>query len=464
MMPGRHDRKVRQCRLRVAENAPVSRLRMMTEEALRLCSLPGEAEGRVYYFRRVHIAGLPVNGDRRSWLEKFEAALRNLARNAVHGAQPDAHYRDAVFFRNAQEAFEVLLTAASPRRNPEPWFIHSISGRTAGASLSRHVTGAIAKLSRSDAAWVSVAAAIFGPQISSSFDPLVLLHLIPVSTARAWLEEFGGPGMPRRESLAAPLPIETMRILRRASNALGASDHRVVWLATLAVIFTAPSELGGNTAVARAVKALEQCALDPVRFVAGLPVPDIIDGGTAGEHAAPPVTALSEAPQPPPRSSTFHLQGEPTAAAGLYFLLNALRRLGIAHRDFGPAFVPGLLKTAALHSGIETGDPVYKFANAAISEAGPAEQIDERLLRVWLRKVRRWCWRNGKIGLREIVRRPGLVTLTRTHLDVSLALETADVRIRRMGLDLDPGWLPWFGRVVYFHYRPSGELRGEPNG
>jgi hypothetical protein len=24
--------------------------------------------------------------------------------------------------------------------------------------------------------------------------------------------------------------------------------------------------------------------------------------------------------------------------------------------------------------------------------------------------------------------------------------------VRRAGLDVDPGWLPWFGRVVNFHF------------
>jgi hypothetical protein len=27
-----------------------------------------------------------------------------------------------------------------------------------------------------------------------------------------------------------------------------------------------------------------------------------------------------------------------------------------------------------------------------------------------------------------------------------------DLRIRWAGLDLDPGWLPWLGRVVSFRY------------
>ncbi len=53
---------------------------------------------------------------------------------------------------------------------------------------------------------------------------------------------------------------------------------------------------------------------------------------------------------------------------------------------------------------------------------------------------------------REVVTRNGFVLLNRTDLDVTLSLDAADVRIRRLGLDIDPGWLPWFGKVVRFHY------------
>jgi hypothetical protein len=50
--------------------------------------------------------------------------------------------------------------------------------------------------------------------------------------------------------------------------------------------------------------------------------------------------------------------------------------------------------------------------------------------------------------------------VNRTDLDVTLPLELADIRGRRVGLDLDPGWLPWFGRVVRFHYLHRGESHG----
>ena len=58
----------------------------------------------------------------------------------------------------------------------------------------------------------------------------------------------------------------------------------------------------------------------------------------------------------------------------------------------------------------------------------------------------------ARIGLADLVLRPGLLSITRTHVDVWLDPEQADMRIRRAGLDLDPGWVPWLGRVVCFHY------------
>jgi hypothetical protein len=55
----------------------------------------------------------------------------------------------------------------------------------------------------------------------------------------------------------------------------------------------------------------------------------------------------------------------------------------------------------------------------------------------------------------DVFGRPGSFTLTPTHLDIFFQLDQADIRIRRAGLDLDPGWVPWLGRVVLFHYVPG---------
>jgi hypothetical protein len=54
--------------------------------------------------------------------------------------------------------------------------------------------------------------------------------------------------------------------------------------------------------------------------------------------------------------------------------------------------------------------------------------------------------------LNWVVRRAALIGVTRTHIDVYFSLDQVDVRIRRLGLDLNPGWVPALGKVVIFHY------------
>jgi hypothetical protein len=75
------------------------------------------------------------------------------------------------------------------------------------------------------------------------------------------------------------------------------------------------------------------------------------------------------------------------------------------------------------------------------------------LLDSWLTAMRRWCRKYARLGLRELVCRPGRVSITRTHIDAVFDHRHADIRVRKAGLDLDPGWIPWFGRVVSFHYQ-----------
>lgn len=54
--------------------------------------------------------------------------------------------------------------------------------------------------------------------------------------------------------------------------------------------------------------------------------------------------------------------------------------------------------------------------------------------------------------LRRLVFRPARVVLSPTHVDVFFRLEQADAAIRRWGLDINPGWVPWLARVISFHY------------
>jgi hypothetical protein len=72
--------------------------------------------------------------------------------------------------------------------------------------------------------------------------------------------------------------------------------------------------------------------------------------------------------------------------------------------------------------------------------------------RVWLMACRRWLRRIAGLGVATLVLRPATIGFSATHADVFFRLSDADLRVRRAGLDLDPGWVHWLGRVVMFHY------------
>lgn len=178
--------------------------------------------------------------------------------------------------------------------------------------------------------------------------------------------------------------------------------------------------------------------------------------------------------------------GEITHAGGLLFLLNVLRHLGIAsalhdHPALAEASLPAhILRRLALELAVAENDPVLLCLRSAegpltlspealnktlpLPTARPlgfapptlAVYSSQYFLRSWALAAKIWCWRHARLTVRQIILRNGRLFQTRTDVDVTFALDQADVRIRRVGLDIDPGWLPWFGddgKIVRFHYR-----------
>jgi len=52
-----------------------------------------------------------------------------------------------------------------------------------------------------------------------------------------------------------------------------------------------------------------------------------------------------------------------------------------------------------------------------------------------------------------LLRASGRIHVTRSHVDLVMDLDAISLRVRRAGLDANPGWLPIFGRIVTFHFR-----------
>ncbi len=80
------------------------------------------------------------------------------------------------------------------------------------------------------------------------------------------------------------------------------------------------------------------------------------------------------------------------------------------------------------------------------------------LLDLWTLAVEAWLARYADLDLETLARRPAALSCTRTRLDLTFDLDSADLQIRSAALDVDPGWVPWFGRVVRYHYIRGGAL------
>lgn len=576
----RHDRHVRRVRLSVAAGAPRHRLAFAIEEALRLLSLPGEDQGRTYYFRRLQVAGLPPDGDRGAWLDNFQRGLEKQARQAVHGMDVRAGFAEAVFFRSDQEALGTLLHRMLSRRTAQEWFWPMVAaGGGESASASPSIRDVVEGLRAQPASWVAVAAALFA---EPGFDSVRLIHAFPSATVREWLGELGQAAGPHSRSVAAGSSPEAPRFaqpaLPWALRAFSLDHPGVLWLAALAVLLDSPSDLAAGTVVRRARAGLLRLAGEQLRQIGAngagtsepasvLMPPDVLPAEAAQASAlakpALPPSALrpanaatapvrnagedlevpageatrvssdgnspslarsaagqggesdtpanllgtsadgvggnyrdpfAQAPradetnlQPPESESgavplPWLVQGSPTHAGGLFFLLNAMRCVGMAEALASglaiPNFAPRVLRSLAAHARVATDDPVLLWLDSLLADSpalplhlsvetswwpanlrsSPRISTVEDLVRIWSIAVRRWCWRSAGVSVRQIVARGGVFAVNRTDLDVSLPIDAADVLVRKAGLDLDPGWLLWFGRVVRFHYLFPGEF------
>jgi hypothetical protein len=155
-----------------------------------------------------------------------------------------------------------------------------------------------------------------------------------------------------------------------------------------------------------------------------------------------------------------------TSYAGFLFLIPLLSQLGI---DAWLANHPLLLEwdwprhlllRIAAQLGIPPEDPVLAALAAEGLEPGPQVVVLNSISRHWSKMLRRWSQAPGRLSLAALVHRPGSLVWQRTHLDLYLDHRQAEIRVRRLGLDLDPGWVSWLALVVQFHYRSGGSSDG----
>jgi hypothetical protein len=162
--------------------------------------------------------------------------------------------------------------------------------------------------------------------------------------------------------------------------------------------------------------------------------------------------------------------GDETRWAGLLFLLNVAEDAGmpdalLADPDLdGIAASELLARIAVTLVPVAQDDPVvFAFAGAdpqrtrCTWERPLAEALANRLQAhadAWATAVACRLGRDDDVAscLVETACRPGRIEREQGWMEVHLDLASVDIAIRRSGLDIDPGWVPWLGSVVRFRY------------
>lgn len=188
--------------------------------------------------------------------------------------------------------------------------------------------------------------------------------------------------------------------------------------------------------------------------------------GTASNGEAPPshpfnrvaVRTERHTEQRPPPLAEFH-----TEQGGALYLLNFLNRqpLQSIMGDYWETLPSGWIwfyRVAQLLE-LDPQDPLVPFLATQLGlddqralQALPPLPERERIELL----AQRWYGESG-LWQPSLLRLPARIRYSASHLDLHTTLPHTRLDVRLAGLDLNPGWLPWLGRVVQFHFEQSSE-------
>lgn len=476
-----------------AEAAP--RLRFALEDALNGADF--QDGGRLVLLRRLRLGRLPAGLPGHAMARALERAWREQAHQAVHAAQPACANAPAVWFHDAGEvrllalrqllqghaltawywplalpvvaqepAAAAMRTLAAQLARQAPRRLQALLGMAAVPALRRLLDALPAQ---PDPDFVLRSPRIPRPRAEPGSQPRVAPPLKPAPAPQAATAMASGPAA---RAAGWDMAIQLWQA-RLGDPPIATDDWRLQWLAERAA---APAATAMQTAVLPASPGADAAPVSESAMAgrtSNAPEPTAIALRIASPAQTPPTAASFETARPSAPAAVRRLQAprarspatrpsrafvpaglpawqsaaQPSDWAGFLFLLNLLHALGferwLATQPQHSAAALLVLLAGRLRLALD--DPHRTLWAAEAAAATPA-------LRAWAWQLRRSLRRAAGLGIARLARRSGALVISDTHVDVLLPLDAVDLRIRRLGLDADPGWMPWFGRIVSFHY------------
>ena len=403
------------------------------------------------------------------WRDSLGAALRQaLSAPDGHGLLRYAHRHDALadlLYRSAlgetQRQWAWQRMALLPR-----------AGLSAAQALE-HGTGLL--LRDAPAVWPVLARLWAGEADCASLSALLrgwsaqrwreVLHASPVTrpyvVAPARADEPESASAPGPASAPMGSNAAALKAWARARPQLVASREQAV--AALVAALTWPGAPPDAAQATHRVQAARRLLPPPALWQAGRTRP------SAGKDPEPVWRPENEA-TPPARERAAHEPPLPAMPAvetinltthhgGLLFWLGQLSRLHLVAPGQAP---PGALTLRALARalGVPDDDPASAaFCGGSLPDGDvPAEVAAAAQARAEGIAQRITAWLDEAAPdltpprTEAVCRRTGQLHIAPGWIELRLPLASVDTAVRRLGLDLDPGWLPWLGCVVSIRY------------
>lgn len=464
---GASDRSVRHLRLRACSEAQLRSTAIKLEDALR-CATLSDAAARVLLVKRLSLGVIAPHASSQTLSRLLEQRVAAAGGVWVHGARAEATGANFVYFRDGLEA-RVELALQLLRGAPcSAWFWPlAVPEFKPAQSMASNLCG----IARAIAVLPEAAAAL----------PAWIAHLVAAGAAPALAQTIStheGGALLRAAHLPAsvrnrqPLP-GTITQAPVAPHTQQEPLHPAFvrlpeWLQILAFAggFSPQDYVSAAPAAAIALKTRRVPQVAQVPQVSHVPqVPQVSEphraAGAAGQQTSPQRSEPGHACATPamPPGTTFQASAAATEFGGLLFTLRVLQRLdypawGATLPDgMAAAVARKLLALILQRLQAAADDCAWLLATPpAPAEDDQREAEAKAHAQRWLTTCRRWLRRQAHIGVASLVQRPALLDLSATHAAVHFRLSDIDIRVRRAGLDIDPGWLPWYGKVVQFHY------------
>jgi hypothetical protein len=462
-------RQVRRLRIKCARNEHARHGQILLEDALRTASLRDES--RLIIVKRLTLGQFSTRDSATSWSRRLEESIRTQAPEPVTYEHPADEQVSIVSFASPLEPWLLLARNTIAGRACTQWYWRST---LVGWNPSRPVPETLRLCFKTLAAKGGISGTLLLAQHLRTADSLLTLlaalteaDLVPL---KADLLNTTDSNIPLSATATHSIALtETMPTAAEQSFLCSANPNilRSAWLAAARISqnqSSSPALFQEVPSPKRIEKVLQHWRLSVSTnrfYTADFPsdhTPLVTEkrppASQQSNNQSSPTIAPPEKQEPVQPAESTKPDSLPerafTQAGGLLFLIPLLQRSGL------PSFVATLppeerssfpwqiLATALQHARIDEPDP---FA-IAMSEL-PATPHPSG---IWLIRANRLALKLTGLNLRHIVRRPALATISPQQIDLFFRTNEADLRLRRTGLDVDPGWVPWLQRVVRYHF------------